>query len=70
MTKPPDDNEDEGTAEGTALYTERHDELIRKMLEEKRATLSPEQWRSWGENLLTKLTETVIVERGPKTDSE
>ncbi|MFL5343186.1 MAG: hypothetical protein ACJ8AT_00225 [Hyalangium sp.] len=61
MTTPPDDDKDEGTTEGTALFTARHDELIRQMLQEKRSKLSPEEWRRWQERMLAWMTQTVIV---------
>ncbi|WP_224366296.1 hypothetical protein [Hyalangium versicolor] len=56
MPKPPDD------------YTERHDELIRKMLDEKRAKPSPEKWREWCEHMLTTRSQTVLIPRQRKRE--
>ena len=70
MTNPTDSDDEAGeTGEGELLDEAAHDELIRKMLEEKQAKLSPEEWRSWCERMLTKLTQTVIIPR-PKDDGD
>ena len=60
MTTPTDD-ENEGTIEVAALYTEHHDALLREAIQKKLARLGPEEGRKWLERMLTKLTQTVIV---------
>lgn len=62
MTTPTDD-ENEGTIQGMALYTERHDALLRKVIQKKLARLGPEEGRAWLERMLMKLTQTVIIPR-------
>jgi len=61
MATPTDDDNGDNAPVDEATLSASIDEDVRQMIQEKLASLSPEEGRKWLERMLTKLTRTEIV---------